>query len=495
MHPPKSQKNAGRKKAGKAKIGKAWILTNLVLLLMIIGLFGYYYIFERSNNSTLADNAELLQSEQNVQPESPGKERPSASVSKNVTALANNQLNEGTKPDERTAYAGTRQPADPVAEPDHRFKASLDNQAPEGDSPTSDSSNGKDGQPWRDTASKNTSGSEPSTDPSTTGDMDKTEANGETSPTVTLHFAGDVQFSGKVEQRLEKNGFDFPYQYLGNLFRKDDLTIANLETPVTTAGVGALNKTYVYKSSPKALTALAAAGIDAVNLANNHILDQGIGGLMDTLKYLDGQGIAHAGAGRNAQEAYAPHYFERKGIKIALLGAARVIPEANWNAGPKQPGVAGAYDSAAIVKSIRQARMQADLVVVIAHWGKERAAVLEPHQTELSHAFIDAGADLVIGGHPHVLQGMEQYKGKWIAYSTGNFIFSKSTVPATWDTAIFQATCTRYGACDMKLIPCRAELGQPIPLQGAEASNILQRVAALSPKNVSIGVNGTVSAH
>ncbi|MEC0180836.1 CapA family protein [Paenibacillus peoriae] len=494
MSPSRSKRNEGRKKARKTKIGKAWIMTNLVLLLMIIGLFGYYYIFERGS-STLADNGELSQSAKKISSESAGEERSSGPVSKNVTALANNQLNEGPKPDERATNDGTRQSVDPVAEPDHRSKASLDNQVSEGDPLASDSSKGKGGQVWRDSTSKNTSGSEPSTDPSATGDINKTEADGEASPTVTLHFAGDVQFSGKVEQRLEKNGFDFPYQYLGNLFRKDDLTIANLETPVTTGGVGALNKTYVYKSSPKALTALAAAGIDAVNLANNHILDQGIGGLMDTLKYLDGQGIAHAGAGRNAQEAYAPHYFERKGIKIALLGATRVIPDANWNAGAKQPGVAGAYDSTAIVKSIREARRQADLVIVIAHWGKERATTLEPHQTELSHAFIDAGADLVIGGHPHVLQGMEQYKGKWIAYSTGNFIFSKSTVPATWDTAIFQATCTRHGACDMKLIPCRAELGQPIPLKGAEASQILQRVAALSPKNVSIGTDGTVSAH
>ncbi|EHS58551.1 CapA family protein [Paenibacillus sp. Aloe-11] len=458
MHPPRTKRNEGRKKARKIKIGKAWIMTNLVLLLMIIGLFGYYYIFERGS-STLADNAEPSQSQQNVQPESSGEERSSIPVSKNVTALSSKQLNDGSNVDEQAADDGTKQAADAAVDTGNRSVAPSDTQAPVGN--TSDS-----GSPQ--------------------------ENDGKASSTVTLHFVGDVQFSGKVEQRLEKNGFDFPYQYLGNLFRKDDLTIANLETPVTTGGVGALNKTYVYKSSPKALTALAAAGIDAVNLANNHILDQGTGGLLDTLKYLDEKGIAHVGAGRNAKEAYAPHYFDRKGIKIALLGATRVMPDANWNAGVKQPGVAGAYDSTAIVKAIREARRQADLVIVIAHWGKERATTLEPHQIELSHAFIDAGADIVIGGHPHVLQGLEQYKGKWIAYSTGNFIFSKSTVPATWDTAIFQATCTRSGACDMKLTPYRAELGQPIPLQDAEASKILQRVAALSPGNVTIGADGTV---
>ncbi|AZH28897.1 CapA family protein [Paenibacillus sp. M-152] len=430
MYPPRSQRNEGRKRARKPKIGKAWIITNLVLLFMIVGLFSYYYIFEHDSSGSLAENAKYSQTEKNIQ----------------------------------TGSSGAK------------------------------SSSEKDGQAQEDSPNKGVNNDDAPTEKRGTEDDIKSTTDDANSPAVTLHFIGDVQFSGKVEQRLEQNGFDFPYQYLGSLFHKDDLTIANLETPVTTNGVGALNKTYVYKSSPKALTAMAVAGVDAVNLANNHILDQGTSGLLDTLKYLDEKGIAHAGAGRNAKEAYAPHYFERNGIKIALLGATRVMPEANWNASAKQPGVAGAYDSTAIVKSIREARNQADLVIVVAHWGKERATTLEPHQTELSHAFIDAGADLVIGGHPHVLQGMEQYKGKWIAYSTGNFIFSKSTVPATWDTAIFQATCTRNGDCKMKLTPYRAELGQPIPLKDVEASKILQKVTALSPSNVSIGVDGTVSA-
>ncbi|UMR37410.1 CapA family protein [Paenibacillus polymyxa] len=454
MYPPRSQRNEGRKKARKPKIGKAWIITNLVLLLMIVGLFGYYYIFERDSSDSLAENAQYSQTEKNIQTGSANDdEYPTPSGSEEV-----NETKESTVPDTSSS---------PVTTPDTN--------ASEGNSSGAKSSSEKDRQAQENSPKK---------------DANNDDAN---SPAVTLHFIGDVQFSGKVEQRLEQNGFDFPYQYLGSLFHKDDLTIANLETPVTTNGVGALNKTYVYKSSPKALTAMAAAGIDAVNLANNHILDQGTSGLLDTLNYLDEKGIAHAGAGRNAKEAYAPHYFERNGIKIALLGATRVMPEANWNAGAQQPGVAGAYDSTAIVKSIREARNQADLVIVVAHWGKERATALEPHQTELSHAFIDAGADLVVGGHPHVLQGMEQYKGKWIAYSTGNFIFSKSTVPATWDTAIFQATCTRNGDCKMKLTPYRADLGQPIPLKDAETSKILQKVAALSPSNVSIGVDGTVS--
>ncbi|OAZ48139.1 CapA family protein [Paenibacillus polymyxa] len=472
MYPPRSQRNEGRKRARKPKIGKAWIITNLVLLFMIVGLFGYYYIFEHDSSGSLAENAKYSQTEKNIQTGSANDENSTPSGSEDV-----NETKDSTLPDTSSR---------PVTTPDTNDS--------EASSSGAKSSSEKDGQAQEDSPNKDVNNDDAPTEKRGTEDVRKSNTDDANSPAVTLHFIGDVQFSGKVEQRLEQNGFDFPYQYLGSLFHKDDLTIANLETPVTTNGVGALNKTYVYKSSPKALTAMAAAGVDAVNLANNHILDQGTSGLLDTLKYLDEKGIAHAGAGRNAKEAYAPHYFERNGIKIALLGATRVMPEANWNASAKQPGVAGAYDSTAIVKSIREARNQADLVIVVAHWGKERATALEPHQTELSHAFIDAGADLVIGGHPHVLQGMEQYKGKWIAYSTGNFIFSKSTVPATWDTAIFQATCTRNGDCKMKLTPYRAELGQPIPLKDVEASKILQKVAALSPSNVSIGVDGTVSA-
>ncbi|AUO09432.1 poly-gamma-glutamate biosynthesis protein [Paenibacillus jamilae] len=472
MYPPRSQRNEGRKRARKPKIGKAWIITNLVLLFMIVGLFGYYYIFEHDSSGSLAENAKYSQTEKNIQTGSANDENSTPSGSEDV-----NETKDATVPDTSSR---------PVTTPDTNTS--------EASSSGEKSSSEKDGQAQEDSPNKDVNNDDAPTEKRGTEDVIKSNTDDANSPAVILHFIGDVQFSGKVEQRLEQNGFDFPYQYLGSLFHKDDLTIANLETPVTTNGVGALNKTYVYKSSPKALTAMAAAGVDAVNLANNHILDQGTSGLLDTLKYLDEKGIAHAGAGRNAKEAYAPHYFERNGIKIALLGATRVMPEANWNASAKQPGVAGAYDSTAIVKSIREARNQADLVIVVAHWGKERATTLEPHQTELSHAFIDAGADLVIGGHPHVLQGMEQYKGKWIAYSTGNFIFSKSTVPATWDTAIFQATCTRNGDCKMKLTPYRTELGQPIPLKDVEASKILQKVAALSPSNVSIGVDGTVSA-
>jgi poly-gamma-glutamate capsule biosynthesis protein CapA/YwtB (metallophosphatase superfamily) len=309
---------------------------------------------------------------------------------------------------------------------------------------------------------------------------------------LTFNFAGDMMFAGKVEAKLKEKGYDYPFKHLGKLFLNDDLTIANLETPITTSGIGAANKQFVFKSSPKALDALKKTGMDAVGLANNHILDQGVSGLLDTIKYLEKTGIQYAGAGKNADEAYAPEYFTRQGVKIALIAVSRVVPHEDWYAGKGKPGVAQAYNPALALKSIATARKKADIVIVMAHWGKERDLRPIKNQTELAHQFVDAGADLVIGAHPHVLQGLEQYKGKWIAYSTGNFIFTKSSTTSTWKTAIFATTCTPKGECKIKLIPYHAEIGQPVPMSSKDGQQLFKEIEKLSIGGVKIKKDGTV---
>ncbi|WP_342565498.1 CapA family protein [Paenibacillus sp. FSL R7-0345] len=311
--------------------------------------------------------------------------------------------------------------------------------------------------------------------------------------TVTLNFAGDVIFAGKVAELLQKQGYNYSYSALDGMFKKDDLTVVNLETPITTGGVGAANKQYVFKGAPEALDALKAAGVDAVNLANNHTLDQGEQGLLDTLKHLNTRGIPYVGAGKNSKEAYTAQYFERNGIKIALLGFTRVIPESNWTAGASKPGLAAVYDSTEALKTIAAVKKKADIVVVVAHWGKERVEQYDSTQQKLGRSFIDAGADLVIGGHPHVLQGIEPYKGKWIAYSTGNFIFTRSATPATWETAVFQAECSIKGQCSLTLHPMDAELGRPVPMNDADGQLLLNKVQSLSAGLIRIGNDGRVT--
>ncbi|MBW4083204.1 CapA family protein [Paenibacillus sp. S150] len=313
-----------------------------------------------------------------------------------------------------------------------------------------------------------------------------------TGKTVKLNFAGDVIFSGKAGQLLQQKGYAYSYAALNGMFKKDDLTVLNLETPITTGGVGAPNKQFVYKGEPEALDALKAAGVDAVNLANNHMLDQGEEGLLDTLKHLSKRDIPYVGGGADAAEAYSAKYFERQGIRIALLGFTRVMPETGWKAGTGKPGVASVYDSAEALKAIAAARKKADLVAVVVHWGKERTEQYDSVQQALGHSFIDAGADLVMGGHPHVLQGIEPYKGKWIAYSTGNFIFTRSSTEATWETAVFQAECSAGGHCSLKLSPMNAELAQPVPMNEVDGQLLLHRVESLSSGLVKIGSDGSV---
>lgn len=298
-------------------------------------------------------------------------------------------------------------------------------------------------------------------------------------PVVKMAFVGDVMFASKVDDLLKKNGYDYPYKYVKSYLEKADIAVANLETPVTTKGE-AQKKEYVYRSSPFALPEMKKAGIDLVNLANNHSMDYGQEGLIDTLTLLDEQGIKHVGAGMNSAEAYSHVLLEQNGIKIAFLGFSRVVPETSWYAGKSKPGIAETYSTKLPTEAIAKARGEADLVVVILHWGEERKDRPAKIQTDLAHQYIDEGADLVIASHPHVLQGLEQYKGKWIAYSLGNFIFTTNETPETWESVIVEASCTKERNCDLHLVPILTKWGQPIRMVTEDSQKLFGRLGNIS---------------
>ncbi|MEW9698482.1 CapA family protein [Paenibacillus sp. SI8] len=296
---------------------------------------------------------------------------------------------------------------------------------------------------------------------------------------VRLSFVGDVLFASKVEDILKQKGYDYPYTNLSDYLSKPDYTIANLETPITARGT-VQSKDYVYRSSPLALPALKSAGIDLVNLANNHVMDYGAEGLIDTMSALDHEGVMRVGAGKDLEEAYQPVIVEKQGIKIAFLGFSRVVPESSWKAAPGHPGVAETYSYKLPVEAIQKAKEKADLVVVVAHWGVERTDQPDKYQKELAHRYIDAGADLIIGGHPHVLQGFEEYKGKWIAYSLGNFIFTTNDVPKTWETVILEAACSKDSKCDIHLVPIVTKGALPTPMNTEDGAKLFQRLSQIS---------------
>jgi len=309
---------------------------------------------------------------------------------------------------------------------------------------------------------------------------------------VRLAFVGDILLASSVEKLMRREGFDYPYAKALAYLQEPDLTIGNLENPITMLGTPAENKKYVFKGSPELLPSLSNAGFDFVSLANNHTLDQGVEGLLDTIDHLNETEIKHAGAGRNDEEAFKPAVFDVKGMSIAIFSLSRVLPEVSWKADKHHPGVAETYDPRRAVEAIERARESHDLIIVYAHWGEELSRKPRDIEKQLARAYIDAGADLVVGSHPHVLQGFEHYNGRWIAYSLGNFIFNVTKNEDTRDTGVLNAVCTKGGGCELQFVPMRAiEPSRPEPLEGEARQAMLDQLERIS-FGVTVGEDGTL---
>jgi poly-gamma-glutamate synthesis protein (capsule biosynthesis protein) len=282
--------------------------------------------------------------------------------------------------------------------------------------------------------------------------------------TVMLSFVGDILLDRGVAKAATAHGTDYLLHHVRGVLTRDDLTIGNLECPVSTRGE-AEEKTYTFRADPTLLSGLRDGGLDAVTMANNHALDYGRDALTDTLVHLDHAGLSAAGAGRTGHDARRPLIMARGGGTVALVAASHVWPSTSWAAGPKRAGIAGAYDQKALLARIRTARQHASIVAVYLHWGVEKATVPDAKQRILAHACLDAGADLVIGAHPHVLQGVEYYKGKLIAYSLGNFLFTSNGRT----TAILQTTFRDGRLVKAVLLPCRIRDYRPRPITHPDA--------------------------
>lgn len=243
----------------------------------------------------------------------------------------------------------------------------------------------------------------------------------ETEPSVSLVFAGDIVLDGKPGLAIEQ-GRD-PFAPFARILNAADIRLGNLECVVATSGDPA-DKNFTFRAHPRTLDVLKRH-FDAVSLANNHSGDFGRAAFAEMLGLLDQKGILKFGGGHNLREAHAPLMIERKGLRIALLGYDEFMPrsfEADYNA----PGVAWSEDEQ-VVRDIKAARSvhHADLVIPVMHWGWENEAIAGARQRQLARLMIDAGADAIIGGHPHVTQDVEHYKGKPIVYSVGNFVMEE----------------------------------------------------------------------
>jgi poly-gamma-glutamate synthesis protein (capsule biosynthesis protein) len=237
--------------------------------------------------------------------------------------------------------------------------------------------------------------------------------------TVEMLFGGDVTLTwGYLELVPDPyRDIKWPFRRLEGFFSEMDVVMVNCENAITDKDTPT-EKQFNFRMDPALVHAFSESGIDIVNLANNHVFDYGPEGLADTLAALDKAGVRHVGAGMNLREARAPVIMDIKGRKVAFLGYG------NYSAaGPDKPGVAYRFKSH-VRKDIEEVKRDgADVVVVNFHWGIELEPEPQDSDRELAYLAIDSGADVVIGHHPHVLQPVEIYKGKVIAFSLGNFVF------------------------------------------------------------------------
>jgi len=266
----------------------------------------------------------------------------------------------------------------------------------------------------------------------------------------TLLFVGDVMLSRGVGERMRSEAdWTYPFQQIADTLAAADLTFGNLECPVSDTGRNQ-HHLYSFRADPKVIEGLTRAGFDVMSIANNHSYDWGAPALLDTQQRLRDAGILPVGAGANDLEAHYPVLIDCGGVKLAFLAYVNIEPK-EATAAPDKPGVAW-LDPERLLADIRFARPLADLVIVALHWGVEYAAQPQREQVELARQMIDAGADLVVGGHPHVVQPVEEYHGRWIAYSLGNFVFDQKA-PGTHRGLMLKVKLTEKQISEVILVP------------------------------------------
>lgn len=297
---------------------------------------------------------------------------------------------------------------------------------------------------------------------------------------ITISAAGDCSLGNHIEQDYNSSfnqaydtegGAEYFLRNVKEIFAADDMTIVNLEGVLTTSNAAASGRTYNIKGDPSYAKILTEGSVEAVSMANNHRLDFGSEGTKDTEAALNAENIVYA-YDKNVA------IYETQGIRVGYVS----VNEVAWGQGSEELVEEG-------INKLKEAGV--DLILVACHWGVEKDNYPEAYQQRLGRKCIDMGADLVIGHHPHVLQGIEEYKGKLILHSLGNFCFGANRNPTDKDTMIFQQTFTfvdgeLQGDMDALVIPCSVSSVsskndfQPTPLAGEDATRVINRLNTYS---------------
>ena len=274
---------------------------------------------------------------------------------------------------------------------------------------------------------------------------------------VRIAIGGDIIFSRGVSQIARARGLGYFFEPIAPLLREADWTVLNMEGCLSTRGAP-LPKEYTFRAPPELARHLRLAGVSMVSLGNNHSMDYGATALLDTMDYLWQAGVWWAGAGANRAAAAQPVYVDLGGLRVAFVCFTAVVPR-GFPAGARTPGVA-TLD--AVLPTLHEVRANADTLVVIPHWGDEGTTRPNPKQRRIAQLLADAGATLIVGHHPHVVQGYARVGAAHVFYSVGNFIHTPRSRLAR-QAVLLQATLDKSGVCEVQPIPLWLEGGRPIP--------------------------------
>ena len=290
---------------------------------------------------------------------------------------------------------------------------------------------------------------------------------------ITIAFAGDTHFYAQLSARLSS-----PRTALGPTIptlKSADFTMVNLETAITTRGTKE-PKEFNFRAPASAFSALKAAGVDVVSMANNHGVDFGQVGLADSLAAIKRTGYPVVGIGKNAAAAYRPYYATVKDTKLAVIGATQVLDDnliAGWTATNTHGGLASAKNAPRLIQEVRKARKQADAVIVFLHWGQEMEACPLPRQKHLANQLVQAGADVIVGSHAHVPLGGGFFHGRYIDYGLGNFFFYAAS-GRTAASGVLEVTLSGRKVLKAQWKPATLSGGIPRPLSGAARTQALK---------------------
>jgi len=279
---------------------------------------------------------------------------------------------------------------------------------------------------------------------------------------LVIHGAGDVNVDPTYIPNFRAHGYGYAWSGLGGLFRRDDLTVINLECAVSDLG-GAVPKEFNFRGDPAALPSMREAGVEVANLGNNHAYDYGPDALVDTIRNLRRNDIAPVGAGADEDEALSPALLEVNGWTVAVVGFDQVVdPYPDAIATEAKPGTAAGHDAGLMVRAIRAADRGADIVIVTIHWGVELDTQPRAEQVALGHRFVDAGADVIFGHHSHRLQPMSTYRRRPIFWGLGNFVWPSLSVAGS-TTAVAEVVVSKHGVYRGELLPAYIQSsGHPV---------------------------------